>query len=69
VSDEALFSSQWRKSSYSGASGGCVEVAGNMQGFIAVRDSKNADSPELIFVLTEWVRFVRQVQGGSEPGV
>jgi hypothetical protein len=63
VEDEGLSSRVWRKSSYSGASGGCIEVTGNMQGFVAIRDSKNAEGPELTFVMTEWVRFVRQLQG------
>ena len=29
----------WRKSSYSGSN--CVEVAGNLPGIVAVRDSKD----------------------------
>jgi hypothetical protein len=37
----------WRKSSYSGNSGGeCVEVRGGLD---AVRDSKNVDGPVLEF--------------------
>jgi Domain of unknown function (DUF397) len=62
VTDEGLYSGVWRKSSYSGASGGCIEVTDNMLGLIAVRDSKNTDGPELTFGLIEWSRFVRQLQ-------
>jgi hypothetical protein len=37
-----LIKAQWRKSSYSGNNGGqCVEVARNLPGVVAVRDSKN----------------------------
>ena len=64
MEDEGLSNRVWRKSSYSGASGGCIEVAGNAQGLVAIRDSKNAEGPELTFVVTEWVRFVGQLQSG-----
>jgi hypothetical protein len=65
VKDKELSSRVWHKSSYSGASGGCIEVVGNGRGLVAVRDSKNAEGPELTFVLTEWVRFVKQLQNGT----
>ena len=48
----------WRKSSYSGSDGGCIEVAGAQPGFIAIRDSKDAHGPKLTFVVTEWRRFI-----------
>jgi len=36
-----LTDAEWRKSRYSGSNGGnCVEVAGNLPGVVAVRDSK-----------------------------
>ncbi|HMH94433.1 MAG TPA: DUF397 domain-containing protein, partial [Streptosporangiaceae bacterium] len=41
---------RWRKSSHSSGGGAnCVEVADNMQGVIAVRDSKDPDGLELAF--------------------
>ena len=41
---------EWRKSSFSGGSGGnCVEVAGNLPGVIAVRDSKDPGGPVLLY--------------------
>ena len=52
----------WRKSSYSGGSGACVEVAGTFPGFIAVRDSKNAASAELSFSSQEWTMFMSRVK-------
>ena len=52
----------WRKSSYSGGSGACVEVAGAFRGFIAVRDSKNAASAKLSFSPREWARFMSRLK-------
>lgn len=63
MNEQGLSSRAWRKSSYSGGDGGCIEVAGNLPGFIVVRDSKNADGPELAFALAEWVEFMSQLKG------
>ena len=39
----------WRKSTRSNSQGGqCVEVAGNLAGVIAVRDSKDPNGPALL---------------------
>jgi len=55
----------WRKSSYSGASGGgCVEVA-QLPGGVAVRDSKDPDGPRLTFSSEEWEAFVAGVMAGE----
>ncbi|KEZ34806.1 DUF397 domain-containing protein [Frankia sp. CeD] len=54
----------WRKSSYSGGTGGnCVEVATLPDGGRAVRDSKNPDGPALHFTATEWAAFLAGVHG------
>lgn len=51
----------WRKSSYSGNTGGdCVEVA-PLPDTIAVRDSKRRDGGNLAVSATAWARFVRAV--------
>jgi len=43
-----LSSADWRKSSYSGGNGGgCVEVARNLPGIVAVHDSKDPGGPAL----------------------
>ncbi|MFE9191147.1 DUF397 domain-containing protein [Micromonospora sp. NPDC007208] len=57
-----LSNARWRKSTRSGASGGnCVEVADNLSGVVAVRDSKDAAGPALAFPQAAWAAFVAQV--------
>ncbi|MEO3871416.1 DUF397 domain-containing protein [Nonomuraea sp. B12E4] len=56
----------WRKSSYSSGNGGqCVEVAMNLPGVVAVRDSKVPDGPNLLFTSLEWKAFVSGVRAGE----
>ena len=52
----------WHKSSYSGQSGNCVEVARNLPGLVAVRDSKEADGVQLVVAPEAWRVFVRNVR-------
>jgi hypothetical protein len=55
-----LSGAQWRKSTRSGSNGGnCVEVAHNLAGVVAVRDSKDPAGPVLTFTPTAWAGFVR----------
>ncbi|TDC83717.1 DUF397 domain-containing protein [Micromonospora sp. KC606] len=49
----------WKKSTRSGTSGGdCVEVADNLPGVVAVRDSKDPAGPVLAFDPKTWKSFV-----------
>jgi hypothetical protein len=53
----------WRKSSYSNGQGGdCVEVASNLPGVIAIRDSKNPDGPALIVSRDDWASFTTRLR-------
>jgi hypothetical protein len=64
--DRDLDRAEWRKSSYSGDNGGaCVEVARNLPGIVAVRDSKNPDGPVLAFTPGEWLAFVAGTRDGE----
>jgi hypothetical protein len=57
---------RWRKSSYSGSNGGaCVEVALNLPGVVAVRDSKNPDGPNLAIAPAQWAAFAAGVKAGE----
>ncbi|MEU1251584.1 DUF397 domain-containing protein [Micromonospora arida] len=54
-----LTGARWRKSTRSNGSGGnCVEVAGNLPGLVAVRDSKDPTGPVLLFPPDAWRAFV-----------
>jgi hypothetical protein len=55
----------WRKSSYSSSTGqNCVEVACNLSGIVAVRDSKNPDGPRLLIRPADWQTFLNDVHAG-----
>jgi Domain of unknown function (DUF397) len=55
----------WRKSSYSGNSGGnCVEV-GDAAHLIAVRDSKDPDSARLAFGREAWEAFAASLKADT----
>jgi len=56
----------WVKSSRSGGSGdNCVEVALNVPGLVAVRDSKEPDGHRLTFAANDWHQFTSRLK--SEP--
>ena len=47
-------STEWHKSSYSGASANCVEIRESSER-VDVRDTQNRDAGHLSFVSSEWV--------------
>lgn len=58
-----LTGAQWRKSRYSGSNGGnCVEIATNLPGIVAVRDTKHPDDAVLVFTPDQWAVFVRRTK-------
>ena len=61
--DIDLSRAAWRKSTYSNNGGACVEVATNLPGIVAVRDSKDPAGPTLIFSTYNWQVFIHTVRG------
>jgi hypothetical protein len=58
-----LTKATWHKSSYSGGNGGnCVEVARNLSGTIAIRDSKDPHGPALLIAPAQWHTFLADLK-------
>lgn len=56
----------WRKSTYSGPDGNCVEVAFLADGNVAVRDTKDhGRGPILAFAPGDWQAFLSGVSAGE----
>ena len=54
-----LSRAEWRKSSYSSQSGNCVEVARNLPGLVAIRDSQAPDEAKLVVSQETWRVFLK----------
>jgi Domain of unknown function (DUF397) len=80
MSNPDLTRAAWRKSSYSGANGSCVEVApvsgaalddtvmdaaGASPAAVAVRDSKDRGGPALVFTTRQWGAFAAGIKNGD----
>jgi hypothetical protein len=56
----------WRKSSWSGFNGNCIEVANFGTGRIGVRDAKNlGQGPVLVFSEWSWQQFLDSLKKGD----
>jgi Domain of unknown function (DUF397) len=61
---DGLEHADWSKSTFSSSNGGnCVEVARNLPGVVAVRDSKDPDGPALVFTPAGWEAFTAGLKG------
>ena len=58
-----LSRAEWHKSSYSSQDGNCVEVARNLPGLVAVRDTKSPDATYLLVSSETWRAFLLTVRG------
>jgi hypothetical protein len=58
-----LSRAMWHKSTRSSSNGGqCVEVARNLPGVVAVRDSRDPDGAKLMFARENWKLFTRTLK-------
>ncbi|WP_327095608.1 DUF397 domain-containing protein [Nocardia vinacea] len=60
-----LTNADWFKSSHSGGSSDCVEVAFLPNTLVGVRDSKNPSGPALMFTPAEWSAFTAATTRGE----
>ena len=59
-----LSQAHWRKATLSAQNGGCVEVAANLPGITAVRDSKRPEGGAHVVGRVAFAAFLGDVQGG-----
>jgi hypothetical protein len=60
-----LSGADWRKAKASSSGGNCVEVARNLPGIVAVRDSKDRQGPALVFTPAERAAVTSGVRAGE----
>ncbi|MFZ3570674.1 DUF397 domain-containing protein [Streptomyces sp. BH097] len=60
-------SAVWRKSTFSGASNGCVEHAELTSGRRAIRDTKHREFGAIVFESPAWHAFVSSLNSGALP--
>jgi hypothetical protein len=61
-----LSNAVWRTSSFSSSNGGqCIEVAANLPGVVALRDSKDPDGPALVVEPAAFAAFVAGIRAGE----
>jgi len=63
--ERTLGQAKWIKSSYSGQTGNCVEVARNLPGIVAVRDSNDPAGPALVLAPAAWRVLARRISDGE----
>jgi hypothetical protein len=59
-----LSRASWRKASLSSQNGGCVEIAANLPGVVAVRDSKRPEGGAHVVSRTAFAAFLADARSG-----
>lgn len=62
MNEHDLPQAMWQKSSYSNGQANCVEVARNLSGIVAIRDSKDPMGGMLRMSREEWKKFLSQMK-------
>jgi hypothetical protein len=60
-----LSSAQWRKATRSVSNGGCVEIAANLPGVVAIRDSKRPEGGAHVVPRERFAAFLEAVMRGQ----
>ncbi|WP_308170045.1 DUF397 domain-containing protein [Acrocarpospora catenulata] len=61
-----LAAAHWRKSSFSGGSGGdCLEVAPLTGGRVGLRDTESPEQPPFVVSASVWDAFVKGAKAGE----
>ncbi len=64
-----LSHAEWQKASRStSGNGGCVEIAGNLPGVVAIRDSKRPDDGAHVIDRAAFASFLADVKAGRYDG-
>ncbi len=64
-----LSRAEWRKATRSGSgNGGCVEVAGNLPGVTAIRDSKRPEDGAHVVSKDTFAAFLADIKAGHYDG-
>ncbi|KAA6221855.1 DUF397 domain-containing protein [Streptomyces albofaciens JCM 4342] len=58
----------WRKSTYSGGQGECLEIADSLPAHspVPIRDSKRPNGPHLLFPAPAWAAFIASVKAARD---
>ena len=59
-----LSRAMWRKATLSSQNGGCVEIAANLPGVIAVRDSKRPEGGAHVVTRVAFAAFLADARAG-----
>ena len=55
----------WRTSGFSNNGGACVEVADNLSGIVAIRDSKDSSGPILLLTPIQWRELITKLRANA----
>ncbi|MFD8847578.1 DUF397 domain-containing protein [Streptomyces sp. NPDC059604] len=70
VSANVITGVTWVKSSLSdGIGANCVEIARLGEGYVALRNSRDADGPALVYNSGEWKAFLQGAKDGEFDGM